>query len=53
MRTCIFCGAKADSYEHIFPDWLNQVIVNEITEAERYRFEGDGAQHVHQRSCRP
>ena len=25
-RACIFCGAKADTKEHIFPDWINRLI---------------------------
>jgi hypothetical protein len=33
-RRCIFCGAKADSYEHVFPDWINRVIVNDELDAE-------------------
>lgn len=33
-RRCIFCGAKADSYEHVFPDWINRVIVNDKLDAE-------------------
>jgi hypothetical protein len=24
-RRCIFCGAPADSREHIFPDWINNI----------------------------
>ena len=24
-RTCIFCGGRAGSREHIFPDWINRV----------------------------
>lgn len=24
-RTCVFCGARADSKEHVFPNWLNGV----------------------------
>jgi hypothetical protein len=26
-RTCIWCGIKADSYEHVFPDWINALMV--------------------------
>jgi hypothetical protein len=26
VRTCIFCGATADSREHIFADWINELI---------------------------
>jgi hypothetical protein len=33
-RRCIFCGAKADSYEHVFPDWINRVIVNDEIDSE-------------------
>ncbi len=43
-RTCIFCGAKADSYEHIFPDWIDRLIVVEGIEAERFRFESGEVQ---------
>ncbi len=35
-RRCIFCGAKANSYEHIFPDWINRVIVNTKLDAEAF-----------------
>lgn len=33
-RKCIFCGAKADSYEHVFPYWINRVIVNDELDAQ-------------------
>lgn len=33
-RRCIFCGAKADSHEHVFPGWINRVIVNDKLEGE-------------------
>jgi hypothetical protein len=34
VRRCIFCGARADSYEHVFPDWINRVIVNQEIDSE-------------------
>jgi hypothetical protein len=32
MGTCIFCGKRAASNEHIFPDWLNEEFPNETGE---------------------
>jgi hypothetical protein len=37
-RKCIFCGEKADSYEHVFGDWINQVFRVEEIEARRFFF---------------
>lgn len=25
-RTCIFCGLRADTREHLFPDWVNRIV---------------------------
>jgi hypothetical protein len=35
-RVCIFCGEDADSREHIFPDWINELIV--VDEADAHQF---------------
>jgi hypothetical protein len=42
MRTCIFCGAKADTEEHVFPDWIGKVIVNPQLEVEAVEISEDG-----------
>ena len=34
INTCIFCGSKSPSKEHIFPQWLKKI----ITETERTEF---------------
>ena len=35
-RLCIFCGADADSREHIFPNWVNEVIVADGADARQF-----------------
>lgn len=35
-RFCIFCGADADSREHIFPNWLNDMIVVDGADAHQF-----------------
>lgn len=49
-RRCIFCGARADSYEHVFPDWINKLIETEGVESVRFDV-ADGA--VEQVSSHP
>lgn len=46
-RRCIFCGAEADSYEHIFADWINELITPGEGEALRFDVERGGVQRVH------
>jgi hypothetical protein len=38
-RVCIFCGVKADSYEHVFPDWINNVVLGEEFESQHVQVE--------------
>jgi hypothetical protein len=33
-RVCVFCGARADSREHIFPDWLNDLLIGDEFQTE-------------------
>jgi hypothetical protein len=49
-RTCIFCGAKADSKEHIFPDWINQLILT--TDFEGMAFTIERGKLIEQRTHR-
>ena len=35
-RHCIFCGADADSREHLFPDWLNDLIIVDGADAHHF-----------------
>jgi hypothetical protein len=35
-RSCVFCGARANSREHIFPDWINGVIVVDGADAHQF-----------------
>jgi hypothetical protein len=36
QRVCIFCCADADSREHIFPSWLNDLIVVDGADAHQF-----------------
>lgn len=38
-RLCIFCGARADSKEHIFPDWINRLILTDEFEGMAFTIE--------------
>jgi len=42
MRQCIFCDAKADTAERIFPDWIGKVITNTEIEVEVVTLTEDG-----------
>lgn len=45
---CIFCGRQADSNEHIFSDWINEVIKVDCVDAHAFLVEG--RQTTHERS---
>src|ERR1700730_13572483 len=58
-RTCIFCGERADTKEHLFPDWVNRLIEEtsfqgqflEMTAQgiERRRYDSNQAAHLEAR----